>query len=103
MLKIFDFFTSIDLTVAGEGGLGSLGVDGVVLAGHAGHRLLQHGDVGVVRAAAEAAQCVVAEGATANAVLRLGAAVAASDSVARLRAWCADGDENAVVSRICFS
>ena len=79
------FPTSIDLTVAGEGGVRDLAVDGVILSGHAGHGLLQHGDVGVV--GAEAAG-VVAEGASvaaAGAVLRLGAVAVVVHSVGRLR------------------
>ena len=36
--------TSIDTSVAGEGSLWGVGVDGVVLAGGAGNGILQHGD-----------------------------------------------------------
>jgi len=39
--------TSVDLSLAGEGGVGNLGEDGVVLSGNAGDRLLEHGEVGV--------------------------------------------------------
>ena len=75
--------TSVDLAVAGERGVGHLAVDGVVLAGDAGHGLLQHGDVGVVRAAANAEGIVAG---AASAVLRLGADAVVAGSVVRLRA-----------------
>ena len=34
--------TSIDLALAGEGSLGSLGVDGIILSGHSGDGVHQH-------------------------------------------------------------
>ena len=40
--ETLDELTSIHLTVTGEGGLGGLGVDGIVLAGNAGNSVHQH-------------------------------------------------------------
>ena len=90
--------TSVDLTVAREGGVWDFAVDGVILPGDTGHGLLQHGDVGIVGAAKAAG--VVGASVAVHAVLRDGTTAAADviDSIGRLCA-CADGDKNAVVFR----
>ena len=40
-----EYFTAINLSLAGEAALWNLGVDGIVLSGDAGNSLLQHGQV----------------------------------------------------------
>jgi len=47
--------SSVNLSVAGESGLGGLGVDWVVFAGHAGNGLLEHGQVVVTGGGASGA------------------------------------------------
>ena len=49
--------STVHLPVAGEARLRHLGEDGIVLAGDAGHRLLQHGEV--VIAARRAGGCAL--------------------------------------------